>query len=44
MVDSKQAFDKPNFMKFASNNKACVNIYVSYSNKTNEDVVTTELI
>jgi len=26
MVDSEQAFDKPNFMKFATNNKAFVNI------------------
>lgn len=44
MVDSGQAFDKPNFMKCATNNKAFVNIHVSYSNKTTEDTVTTELI
>jgi len=44
MVKSEQASDKPNFMKFATNNKAFVNIHVSYSNKTTEDTVMTELI
>ena len=44
MVDSEQAFDKPNIMKFATNNMASVNIHVSYSNKTTEDTVTTEMI
>jgi hypothetical protein len=44
MVDSEQVFDKLNFMKFATNNKAFINTQISYSNKTTEDIVTTELI
>jgi hypothetical protein len=37
-------FDKTNFMKFATNNKTCINLNIGYYNKTIEEVGATEFL